>query len=192
MKSRTRCAGMPRRSSRARTAEAAREARGLAEKIADLAQDLESARKAAAQPELERLLAAEKQAARLLDRLRSTGRPLQQAEAEKGMKDLAELVDRLAAGDGPLRRAAANLRSAIQSNHSGVLTDADGLQHGAGGLRSPTAGYNDGVGTVMLALQTKIQEIMFDSELADRDGPVPMRYKEMVEDYYRVLSMDLR
>jgi hypothetical protein len=54
------------------------------------------------------------------------------------------------------------------------------------------AGFNDSVGTVMLALQTKIQEIMFDNELADRDGPVPTRYKEMVEDYYRVLSMDLR
>ena len=36
------------------------------------------------------------------------------------MRDLAQVVDRLATGDGPLRQAADALHTAIQSNRSGT------------------------------------------------------------------------
>ena len=147
---------------------------------------------AAVQPQLERLLAAEKQAALLQERLRSNEQPLQQAEAEKAMIELAGVVDKLAPGRGPLRQAAEKLLSAIQSNHTGVLPPRlEENKPGHSELRR-SVGYNDSVAAVIFALQAKIQEIMLKSALADRDGPVPPRYKEMVEDYYRVLSQDLR
>ncbi|MFI5454522.1 MAG: DUF4175 family protein [Isosphaerales bacterium] len=175
-----------------RTAQAARDADDAALRLDALAQDLEIARRAAVQPELERLLAAEKQAALLLERLRSAQQPSHRAEAQKGMAELAEVVDKLAPGEGPLRQAVDKLRSAIQSSHTGVLPRVDESEQGPGGFRLPSVGSNDGVATVILALQAKIQEIILDNALADRDGPVPPRYKELVEDYYRVLSQDLR
>jgi len=175
-----------------RTAQAARDALGASLRLDALAQDLEIARRAAVQPQLERLLAAEKLAALLQERLRSIQQPSQLAEAEKGMTDLAGVVDKLAPGEGPLRQAADKLQTAIQSGHTGVLPRVDEITHGPGGYRLPSVGYNDGVATVILALQAKIQEIILDNALADRDGPVPPRYKELVEDYYRVLSQDLR
>ena len=70
-KSRTRCARMPSAIESGQADQAARDARGAAGRLDALAQDLESARRAAVQPQLERLLAAEKQAAELLERLRS-------------------------------------------------------------------------------------------------------------------------
>ena len=45
---------------------------------------------------------------------------------------------------------------------------------------------------MILALQAKIQEIMLENALVERTGPVPPQYKNLVEDYYRVLSQDLR
>ena len=109
------------------------------------------------------------------------------------MTDLAGVVDKLAPGDGPLRQAAEKLHDAIRSNHTGVLPPSrQELAPAPAVIGPPSVGYNDSVAAVTLALQAKIQEIILDNELAERDGPVPPRYKEMVEDYYRVLSQDLR
>ena len=66
------------------------------------------------------------------------------------------------------------------------------MSSAAGGELSPPVAYSDGVGAVLLALQAKIQEIILDDALVDRDGPVPPQYKGLVDDYYRVLSQDLR
>ncbi len=54
-----------------KAATAASDAASAAERLEALAQDLESARRTAAGPELERLLAAEKEAAALQERLRT-------------------------------------------------------------------------------------------------------------------------
>jgi hypothetical protein len=175
-----------------RNAEAARDADQAAQRLEALAQDLEAVRRSAVQPQLERLLSAEKQAAQLQEKLRSLQQRSQLAEAEKAMSDLAGAVDKLAPGEGPLRQAADKLASAITGAHTGVLTRADKVELGQAGYFKPPVGYNDGLLAVTLALQAKIQEIILDSALAERDGPVPPRYKELVEDYYRVLSQDLR
>jgi hypothetical protein len=44
----------------------------------------------------------------------------------------------------------------------------------------------------IVALQAKIQEIILENTLVERNGPVPPQYKNLVDDYFRVLSQDLR
>jgi len=174
-----------------RTAQAARDADGAAERIDALAQDLESARRASVQPQLERLLAAEKQAALLQERLRSIRQSSQQAEADKAISDLVRLIENLANGEGALRQAADKLATATQSGVGGWTRD-DKIEPGHVGYFVPPIGYTEGLKAASLALQARIQEIMLDNALVERNGPVPPQYKDMVEDYYRVLSQDLR
>jgi hypothetical protein len=50
----------------------------------------------------------------------------------------------------------------------------------------------EGLKAASLALLAKVQEIMLDNALVQRNGPVPPQYKDMVEDYYRILSQDPR
>ncbi len=175
-----------------RTAQAARDADQAAQRLEDLAQDLEIARRSAVQPQLERLLAAEKQAAKLQERLRSMRQPSHLAEVQKGMADLADVVDKLAPGQGSMRQAADSVQSAIRGAHTGVLNRVDRVVDDGTGYFVPPVGYNEGVALVILALQAKIQEIILENALVERTGPVPPQYKELVEDYYRVLSQDLR
>jgi hypothetical protein len=174
-----------------RKAQAAKGAEGAALRLDALARDLESARRDTIAPQLSRLLAAEKQAAELQERLRSVRQSSQQAEAEKGMSDLAHLLENIAPGEGSLREAAQNLVNATQSSHSG-WTRADKIQEGEGGYFVPPVVYTQKLSAAVLALQAKIQEIVLDNALVERTGPVPPQYKDLVEDYYRVLSQDLR
>ena len=104
-----------------RNAQAARDADQAAQRLDDLAHDLESVRRAAVQPQLERLLAAEKQAAVLQERLRSIRQPSQLAEIQKGMTELAGAVDKLAPGEGQLRAAVDKLQSAVSGAAYGNL-----------------------------------------------------------------------
>ena len=62
----------------------------------------------------------------------------------------------------------------------------------AAGLFTPPVAYTNAVRRPLEALQAKIQELILNDALVDRDGAVPPGYKEMVEDYFRVLSEDLR
>ncbi|MGO9464063.1 MAG: DUF4175 family protein [Isosphaeraceae bacterium] len=174
-----------------RSIPAARSADHAAGQLDALAADLESVRRAAIEPQLERLLAAEKQAAELEERLRSVRQSSQTAEAEKAIFDLARLLDNLATGDGPLRKAADKLSAATQPGVGG-WTRNDRIEPGHAGYFVPPTAYTGGLSAVSLALQAKIQEIVLDNALVERNGPVPPQYKNLVEDYYRVLSQDLR
>jgi chromosome segregation ATPase len=174
-----------------RIAQAAREADNAAQRLDALALDLESARRAAVQPQLDRLLAAEKQAAELQEGLRSIRQASQQAETEKAISDLARLVENLAPGEGNLSQASEKLASATQTGGAG-WTHNDKIEPGQSGFFVPPVGYTAGVAAVVLALRARIQEIMLDNALVERNGPVPPQYKSLVEDYYRILSQDLR
>jgi hypothetical protein len=174
-----------------RSAAAAHEAENAAQRLEALALDLESARRAAVQPQLDRLLVAEKQAAQLQERLRSVRQSVQQAEAEKAISDLARLVENLASGEGSLGQAADKLANATRSGGTGWTVNTR-VEPGQDGYFVPPVLYSAGVGDVVLALQAKIQAIMLDNALVERNGPVPPQYKSLVEDYYRVLSQDLR
>ena len=174
-----------------RSAQAAHDAENAAQRLDALALDLESARRAAVQPQLDRLLVAEKQAAELQERLRSVRQSAQQGEAEKAISDLARLVENLAPSEGSLSQAADKLASATRSGGASWTLNAK-IEPGHSGYFVPPVRYSAGVGDVVLALQAKIQEIMLDNALVERNGPVPPQYKSLVEDYYRVLSQDLR
>jgi hypothetical protein len=174
-----------------RNAVAAGNAEAAAGRLEALAADLESVRRSAIAPQLDRLLAAEKQAALLQERLRSVKQSSQHAEAEKALSELARLLDSLAPGEGPLKQASDNQANATQSSHGGWTTNSK-IQQGESGYFVPPVEYTEKLGAVIMALQTRIQEIMLDNALVERTSPVPPQYKSLVEDYYRVLSQDLR
>ncbi len=56
----------------------------------------------------------------------------------------------------------------------------------------PPQEYTEGVPKVVQVLQAKIQEVILKDALLDKDEAVPPRYKALVEEYYRLLSEDLR
>ena len=171
--------------------QAARDAAIAAGRLEALAHDLASVRRAAAGPELERLLAAEKEATNLKERLRSVRQSSQQAGAERAIADLAGRLQNLTRGEGRLKQAAEGLVNATQSSHAG-WTRNDKVPEGEAGYFVPPIVYTENLGAVIVALQAKIQEIILENTLVERNGPVPPEYKNLVEDYYRVLSQDLR
>jgi hypothetical protein len=117
--------------------------------------------------------------------------PAQRAEAEKALSQLADRLENLAPADGALKEAIDKLATAARSTNKGWVRKS-GSQSGEQGYMVPPVGYSQNLGAAILALQTRIQEIMLDNALVERTGPVPPRYKDLVEDYYRVLSQDLR
>jgi Domain of unknown function (DUF4175) len=173
------------------TATAASDAASAAERLEALAQDLESARRAAAGPELERLVAAEKEAAALQERLRNVRQSSQQTGAERAFEEFAGRLDRLAPREGALRQAAENMTAAGRAGHGGWST-AGQVQDGDATFLVPPTNYTQTLAAAIVALQAKIQEMVLENTLVERNGPVPPQYKSLVDDYYRVLSQDLR
>ena len=126
------------------TEQAARAAAVAAGRLEALAQDLEQARRAAAGPKLERLLAAEKEAAALQDRLGKVQQQSGQAAVGRALEELAERVNRLASSDGALRQATDQLASAIRSGHGGSWSQGDPPPQGeASFFVPPTNLYHD-------------------------------------------------
>lgn len=173
-----------------RREQAAREAGGVARRLDALALDLESARRGHVQPQLDRLLAAETQAAAVQKALLSVQKEAQKAEAEKAMTDLSRSLEKLPA-EGPLRQAIDAVARAVQDGNS-RWNDAKGELMLPTGVFTPPVDYSNGLNRVITALQAQIQELILDEAMVDRDGAVPLQYKALVEDYYRVLSQDLR
>jgi hypothetical protein len=136
-------------------------------------------------------LAAEKQAAEVQEQLRTVQQASQQAAAEKAFSDLARLIDGVAPGAGSLRDTADRLMSAATGSNTGWAHN-EKIQPGQLGYYVPPVAYTGGLSAAILALQAKIQEMVIDNALVERTGPVPPQYKSLVEDYYRVLSQDLR
>jgi hypothetical protein len=168
--------------------EAGREATEAAKKLDGLAQQLDSVRRALIQPQLEKLIAAEKQAAATQKALNSVANQQGRAEAEKRMTDLRETLDALKTSDGTLAEAASALAEATQQG--GNQWDSVGATP-RGKYRSPVI-YGAAVSRTLHALQSRIQELILKDALLDKDEAVPPQYKIYVEEYYRTLSEDLR
>jgi hypothetical protein len=160
-------------------------------KLDALARDLESARRDFMQPKLQQLIAAEKKAAEAQRSLDSASSEARKAEAEKAVSELARAVESLKPGEGSLRKAADVLSQVAQGGASGGWA-APAKVGPRAGLFTPPISHTNAVRAASQALQAKIQELILDDALVDRDGPVPPGYKEKVEDYFRVLSEDLR
>ena len=160
-------------------------------KLDGLARDLAAARREFMQPKLQQLLAAEKQAAEARQALETAADEAGKAGAAKAVADLARAIEALKPGGGPLRDAANTLSQAAQSGAaSGWTTPPKNPLKS--GLFVPPLVYTEAVLGASKALQARIQELMLVDAVIERDGVVPPGYREKVEDYFRVLSEDLR
>jgi hypothetical protein len=166
--------------------------------LEDLARDIATVRRGLVQPQLEKLLATEKQAAELRRNLKTVTSEQQKVEAEKKLIDLRDTLESLKPGlgdQGKLAEAANALDRAVRRG-----------DHGGGGWTRreekrenlqvvfflPPLSYDTNVERVIQALQAKIQDIILKDVLLNKDEAVPPQYKAFVEEYYRVLSEDLR
>jgi hypothetical protein len=174
--------------------QAGRDVAEAAKKLDDLAQRLDVARRVFLQPELEKLMAAEKQAAETQKALHSVKNEQQKAEAEKKVTDLRDAMDKLGAGDTKLQEAAQALQNALNSERTnpGHGWAAPSRPHDRADLYVPPKNYDAGVIVAIKALQAKIQELILKDALLDKDEAVPPQYKKLVEEYYRILSEDVR
>jgi hypothetical protein len=152
-----------------------------------LAQQLDTTRRAFVQPQLEKLMAAEKKAAGVQKALNSVTNEQQKAEAEKKLADLRDTMESLQNADGKLSEAAGKLAQAVQRGGQW-----NGSSETPRGLYKPPVVYTDSVGRAIQGLQSRIQELILKDILLDKDEAVPPQYKKLVEEYYRVLSEDLR
>lgn len=155
-----------------------------------LAQQLETAHRGLVQPQLAKLIAAEKQAAATQQALDAVNNERQKAEAEKKVADLRDALEALRPADAKLAEATTALTVAMQAG--GGWKPRDQRSHPSEGAYVPPIEYTESVQSTVKALQARIQEIILADAVLDRDEPVPPQYKALVEEYYRILSEDLR
>jgi hypothetical protein len=153
-----------------------------------LGQQLGAARHALAGPQLDKLMALEKQAAETQKALESVNTEKQKAEADKKVTELREAIQAQQGNDPKLSEAANQLGpgGATWRRHDEVRPN------GNHGMYVPPVTYEHAVPEIIKLLQGKIQEIILKDALLDKDEAVPPQYKKLVEDYYRILSEDLR
>ncbi len=145
-----------------------------------LGQQLAAARHSLGQQQLEKLMALEKQASETQKALEEVKNDSQKAEAEKKVGELRQALDGLRPADQKLTEAAAQMASRTDDWH-----------HDQGAYVPPYE-YTKGVPEVVKQLRVKIQEVILKDALLDKDEAVPPQYRALVEEYYRLLSEDLR
>ena len=184
-------------------AQAAKAAQQAEQSLEDMSADLKEVRRQYAQPRLDELIAVEEQASQLADTLEDRdGNQLidsQLAEVEKRIQALAR-------SDGQLAKALASMREG-QSQSASQANSTSPRSGGRGGDSNhdhrPTSGANagfqmsptvagGGLRDVAQVLQNRIQEVILASVVSDADEAVPQQYQDLVEQYYRHLSDDLR
>jgi DNA repair exonuclease SbcCD ATPase subunit len=169
--------------------QARRDAKDAGERLQTLAQQLDATRRALVQPQLEKLIATEKQAAEAQKALNAVANDQQKAEAEKKMLELRDGVDSLKAMDAKIDEASQGLADAVRAGSSNTWNSGGRTPRG---MYRPPVAYVNGVNRTIVALQAKIQDLILKDALLDKDEAVPPKYKKLVEEYYRVLSEDLR
>ena len=183
--------GMPRR--------AASSAAMAARSLADLANALSEARSRHAQPNLEELVETEQELADLLAALKRASSAEEVAMLAKKADQSKERVSELANGDSLIAQAEkeSSKSSSAQSNANASQTGSANNASGAGkithrGWRQSQQVLAEELRQLDKALQSSIQEAILAATLQDGDGAVPSNYKDLVDEYYRVLSDDLR
>jgi hypothetical protein len=145
-----------------------------------LGQQLAAARRSMGQQQLEKLMALEKQASETQKAIEEVKNDRQKADAEKKVAELREGLQGLRPADPKLTEAAAPLANPTADWRN---------DHGA---YIPPYEYTKGVPEVVQQLRVKIQEVILKDALLDKDEAVPPQYRALVEEYYRLLSEDLR
>src|SRR5262249_29284418 len=155
---------------------ARREAGQAADKLDALAQQLDVARREFMQPQLGKLLAAEKQAAEAQQALKSANNEAQKAAAEKKLTDVRDAMQALNSTDGKMAEATAALAEALRNG--GAWRERDKRRpEETEGLYQPPPRYESSIQRVVQALQAKIQEIILKDALLDRDEAVPPQFR---------------
>ena len=103
--------------------------------------------------------------------------------------ELRDGVDSLKAMDAKIDEAAQGLADAVRAGSSNTWNSGGRTPRG---MYRPPVAYVNGVNRTIVALQAKIQDLILKDALLDKDEAVPPKYKKLVEEYYRVLSEDLR
>src|SRR5262249_58077078 len=153
----------------------------------ELAQQGAAARRAAVQPQLEKLLAAEKQAAETKKALDGVNNDRQKADAEKKVADLRDALNGIKNADGKLAESTDALDQAVRGGNPSAWQKREPHDPRLGAYVPPRE-YDDNIRRAIQALQAKIQDIILKDILLDKDEPVPPQFKALVEQYYRVLS----
>jgi hypothetical protein len=153
-----------------------------------LGEQLGVARHGLTGPQLDRLMALEKQAAEAQKALESVTSDREKAEAEKKVAELRDALEAVPK-EGKLAEASDQLDAAM---HEGGTWTSPAKPDKGTGLYVPPVHYGESVRRVVQALQAKIQEVILRDALLDKDEAVPPQYRKLVEEYYRVLSEDLR
>ena len=166
-------------------------ARLAGEMLARLAAGLDEAQRQFAQPRLDELLAAEERIAELLAELQQADSPAERELLRGQIEDLLQELQRAAAGNPALQAAVGEALAKT------ALAQAQGSSEGQSAEREPGLYESGRVLTEALreiasVLQTQIQEAILAGALADPNAAVPPQYQKMVDEYYRVLSEDLR
>jgi hypothetical protein len=189
--------------------QAANDAQAAGETLAELAAGLRQLRGEYSQPQLDELVRLEEELAQLIDQLTRGGGERNADQLAARWDQLHARLDELAQGDPRLARALDQLRDAADpasanqaSGSEAASNDANSPVRGAHagspqgelppGLYWLKLGNFNGLRQVSKALQGKIQEAILAGALLDADEPVPPEYRELVEEYYRALSDDLR
>lgn len=172
-------------------AESAQDAANIAK---GLASDLDRAYRNLVQSNLEELLALEREAAKAQQALSSVRKPSQQGEVEQQLGELAGQAQSLTNASPKVQQAAASLADALATRGPGWSNpDAPNSdQQLPPGVYYPPRHWAQSLQKMLQELQSDIQQQILEQALVDRNGPVPSAYKELVEEYYRVLSEDLR
>ena len=179
-------------------AEAASSAKQAESSIQNLAKGLGDARRQWTQPSLEDLVAAEADAAELVEKSKD---PDARALADFQAQSLERKLQQLTRRDNRLAAALQKMASSQGTSTSAGAAQGNG---GAGNQFQPrntpeAEGFQQlptvmggPVNEVAKVLQERIQEVILDGVTSSSDEAVPLEYREMVERYYKNLSDDLR
>lgn len=176
-----------------RPAPAGRAVKEARERLNELSRSLTTARSEYAQPQLKELIALEEQLAQLIEQAKRAHEQGQKsAAAEQKASGLEQRLEALAAGDRRLAEALRQARTGTQVKPQPTPFVEGGQPPPDGFYPRMELGDFNGAREISKALQAKIQEAILAAALMDADQPVPPTYKKLVEEYYRVLSDDLR
>jgi hypothetical protein len=178
----------PLRAGRFREAEL--EAADLADRLEVAAQKLDGLHRRIVAPRLDALMALERRAAELQERLDRLETNQGISEWHREAAGLLGDLDDAGAGGGARDEFLEVLDDAGWTKH---LIDSNwGWSLGPASYYLAPSNYRPRFHRVILELQMQIQEIVLGDMTADGDEATPPQYEHLVDRYYQVLSSDLR
>jgi hypothetical protein len=170
-------------------------ARAAERGLAEIASQLGTIRRSLLQPQLDQLLAAEAQAAELLEKIRGGESQVGlAANFDRLQRELAKL--NIAPPTEPGSHASSNSAASRNNSRSGAASRS---ATGSGDLNGtePVFTYagrnvNAELRQIITVLQSKIQDAILLTAKMDADEPIPPQYRALVDEYYQALSNDLR